>query len=652
MPEQGAPTADTPVGRIAGAVGKGAAEGFGNTPLTSTILSPAAQTKLDDIQRAGGWKGTAAQLASTIGTDIGTAGSIIARGLGAAMKGAQAGVAQTGEEAGTPQLGRDIAGMAEAFPTGDTGGGLRAGSSEIGGNLKGAREASKAAREQIPTMTIRPDAAPDAAATPSAGPGPIRNASGGGVAIDGPPGEPVTATPGVAAGWRPLGKDEPRSVGMTIATDPATGIEYVQDSSAGAQITTAHVPNLTPAQRATAERSQMLQTHLDRAGPSRIDPSVYVPGVRPTEAAVDPYGMNADGNTNALAEKTLRATSPEFASRLDAQNTENNNIRKDAFMQHAQDPNAIDTQEQVRQESFNDNQAAAIAGSSPVDPADARAVVEGIDDTLRGPAGKQDSVANELRKVRAKFFRDPSASDPEGTTEWDRLETDPAMLNGVRRHLNDRLSSVGQKDSDARLASSQLLNVRNGVDDLIATTAPGYRTLTEQFHADSIPIDQMRELQKYLSGPSKITDGQGMLQHGKVQAMLEKIVNDRAKPGVNNAKSLTDDQMDMLFRLRNDLARDNHRDYIARTKGSDTTQQLTARQRLMGVIREHGPEAIAHTVVGHVAPGIGNAVYATTVKPYIKARKEAQAAAQVKAAQTALGNKLLRSHPQWEGTPY
>lgn len=103
------------LGRIAGAVTQGAIEGFGGNPVGS-VLSDKAQEKLDQIQQQGGWKGTAAQLASTLGTDVGTAGNVIA-GLGNAAVGAyQHGVSQAGEEVGAPQLGRDLAALPEAFP--------------------------------------------------------------------------------------------------------------------------------------------------------------------------------------------------------------------------------------------------------------------------------------------------------------------------------------------------------------------------------------------------------------------------------------------------------------------------------------------------------------------------------------------------------
>lgn len=108
------PPTTTGFQRVVNQAFEGAKEGFGGNPV-GTILSDHAQAKLDEIQRQGGWKGTAAQLASTLGTDIGTAGNIL-MGIGNAGFGAyQRGVQQIGAEAGQPAMGRDIAAIPESL---------------------------------------------------------------------------------------------------------------------------------------------------------------------------------------------------------------------------------------------------------------------------------------------------------------------------------------------------------------------------------------------------------------------------------------------------------------------------------------------------------------------------------------------------------
>lgn len=102
--------------RVMGAIGRGAAEGFGSEPLTGhTILSPEAQAWMDARQREGGFGGFMAGLGSTVAGDIGNGGNLLLRGGNALFRGAQAGVMQGGAEAGDPQLGRDLAAMPEAF---------------------------------------------------------------------------------------------------------------------------------------------------------------------------------------------------------------------------------------------------------------------------------------------------------------------------------------------------------------------------------------------------------------------------------------------------------------------------------------------------------------------------------------------------------
>lgn len=111
------------IGRVLDAVGHGAKQGWGTSeivePDTADLLRkagvfPDAAKPQHDIIR--GFNEALLRPAAA-GLDMAIrAGGQFMRATGAAISGVQAGIAQAGEEAGAPQLGRDVAGMIEAFP--------------------------------------------------------------------------------------------------------------------------------------------------------------------------------------------------------------------------------------------------------------------------------------------------------------------------------------------------------------------------------------------------------------------------------------------------------------------------------------------------------------------------------------------------------
>lgn len=122
-PEFDSYIANSGIGHVLDAVGHGAKQGWGTqeivSPDTADLLRkagvfPDAAKPQHDIIR--GFNEAMLRPAAA-GLDMAIrAGGQFLRGTGAAISGLQAGIAQTGEELGAPQLGRDVAGMIEAFP--------------------------------------------------------------------------------------------------------------------------------------------------------------------------------------------------------------------------------------------------------------------------------------------------------------------------------------------------------------------------------------------------------------------------------------------------------------------------------------------------------------------------------------------------------
>ena len=89
----------------------------------------------------------------------------------------------------------------------------------------------------------------------------------------------------------------------------------------------------------------------------------------------------------------------------------------------------------------------------------------------------------------------------------------------------------------------------------------------------------------------------GVMQLNRVHSMLKSVGDQMALPGPNAAKSLTDDDVDQLFNLRQDLLRQNNR-YLQRAPGSDTN----ANNQVSDELGMNALAAGAHVMASHV-PG-------------------------------------------------
>jgi hypothetical protein len=112
----------------------------------------------------------------------------------------------------------------------------------------------------------------------------------------------------------------------------------------------------------------------------------------------------------------------------------------------------------------------------------------------------------------------------------------------------------------ARLTVSLLLRVRSAMDSTIETGAPGYRTFLDDQKSATQRINEMTVLQSFGS----MTDEAGMMQYEKVQAMVRKLVWQRACNGHGPCLSIADTRMLNLFAIRNDLWREYRADAMAR----------------------------------------------------------------------------------------
>jgi len=167
----------------------------------------------------------------------------------------------------------------------------------------------------------------------------------------------------------------------------------------------------------------------------------------------------------------------------------------------------------------------------------------------------------------------------------------------VRKHIDDLLSKEGaQTDPLAMRAKANLLALKDSLDGVISTGAPGFRTYLERYNAASRPIDEMTALQGYETG---LYNSQSRMEYNRVQRMMRDIVDSRGSPGLNPEKSISDETMQKLWALRDDLRRSSASVELARAAGSDSAQNL------MDLMKRGAARGVGGAVGGAVGGMVG-----------------------------------------------
>ena len=325
-------------------------------------------------------------------------------------------------------------------------------------------------------------------------------------------------------------------------------------AQAGGNIVNGLLEPLTDAGR-TKIVNKLFQT-VATGGPTDIDAQSQIPGVQRTLA-------QATGNPGIAAQERAMRNNPQFNNLFTAMDAGNNQARQSFLTGIVGDENDLQALKDQRDAVATPLRQQAFANASPADP---RPVVGAIDDVLKSPSGQRDVVASALGNIRDKLV----TTGPDGQTQ---LQTDPEQLYGVRQAIGDMLNPLSAgTQSDKRLASSELMGVKQSLDDAIEQAAPGYKDYLQQYSQLSRPVDEAQ----YLQG-LKLDDGnmRGQITLGDVNSAITKIEKAQAQAGVNPAKSVSDSTMQQLYALRDDLRAAGGTD-IGRGTGSDTAQKLAS----------------------------------------------------------------------------
>lgn len=321
-----------------------------------------------------------------------------------------------------------------------------------------------------------------------------------------------------------------------------------------------------------------------RGGRTAANFDEIIPGSRPTLA-------QATGNAGIAAlERAAISRSPNAFNELQQAN---NAARMDFFNGLRGNTQTLEQAIATRDETALPLLKGALANARP---ANANPVVSEIDSILASPDGKRPAVRSALDRVKQNLV------DQTGN-----LETDVAQLYGVRKSINDQLERVaGRDNSEAQQASKQLLQVKSALDDAIEGSAPNFKEYLKQYAALSKPITS----QQYLQGLELTDQTSSALTLNKVKAAINKIEKSRKGPGANEAKDLSDEQLNGLKALHADLQREaNSAKGMAR--GSNTFQNLATNQLIEamggGTVAGAVTPAAIGTGLGYLIGGPGGA---------------------------------------------
>lgn len=343
---------------------------------------------------------------------------------------------------------------------------------------------------------------------------------------------------------------------------------------AGAQVTPASAPAMTQAE-AGASQATAENYRLNSAVTGRVDPTIYVPGTKPTAAEIA-------SDANVSQAQKLNQQAPGNQSVYEAQFNANNEAVHDYFDEAAGTPTLVNRMEEARDAQMNGELSSAFANKTD---ADATPVVDTIQSILSGRNGKRAVVQSALNDVSNRLVNSSG-----------QLETDPELLYGVREHINDLLSKqAAQQTPLSARASSALMQVKNSLDSVIEPAAPGFGQAIKNYSQNSKPIDVANLLLE--KKPSLTNGATRQFSFPKFDRFMKDTVSDRQAQGANAAKSIPDDVMDRLWNIHSHLARLQNLS-LGNAKGSDTSM-LTRAASL-------GAQGIAHTIAAHTAPLIGN----------------------------------------------
>jgi hypothetical protein len=459
---------------------------------------------------------------------------------------------------------------------------------------------------ELHAAIARADAAP---ALPSSGPPPADAA---------PAGAPQ---PSGAAAPAPSGAAPPSGGGPV----PGGGAPR----AVGADVTPPRLAQITPAEetayRNTAEGTKLLENQT----PGVPDTSQYVPGVTPNQAELEQ-------TVNAAREiKILGIGNTEASQKAKVAANVNNEARTEYWNDTVGSPVDKHLEEQARERDINAAKPQVFSADNVTGPFDPTPVVQRIDDIMSQPANLENSQLKAvLPAIRARLV------DANGNA----LITDPQQAWGLRQDI-DRMTSarMTQADPNPHYVAHELNTVADAIDGKIGDVAPGYQDMLDQYAAHSRKLDEMQVLQD--AAPGLFRGPNMQMGFNDFQRFMKGVVDARSSPStdLNPYKSITDDTMQRLWNLRDDLRRSAGALDLARAPGSDTAPNIIDALKQYAKL---GGQGVAENAISYLFP-IGGPMITRGLRAVLQPMTEGRATAR----QTARMQQMLYPQNQLTAPP-
>lgn len=428
--------------------------------------------------------------------------------------------------------------------------------------------------------------------------------------------------------WNTLGDVAVRSAGGAVTGGATAGLIDPESAGTGALIGGALPPVFKGAELAgktvgamvrpfyqggqnniVADTLRQFSANPQNARSQLQQAGEVIPGSMPTTA------MAAGDDGLAALSRAMQNADPRFASELAARQTAQNQARTAAMEDIAGNTGKIDLAKQLRNDVTGPMREAVLSSAGKV-PADN--ILSSIDRLISKPdnAGKlAQQGLNEFRGRIAQFSQDGAI--------------DARSLYAIRRDINDVLGGKLQGEAgNLRHASGQLIGVKSIIDEAIDLASrrvptpgtsvmnhggnisrnafpspassgpqPSWSEYLKTYTEKSIPINQMEKLDEVLKrAQTGSVDSQGaaILSAAKLNNLLK---ND----GIDLAKMLAPEQMDILRRLSADLNASQLASNSGRAVGSNTLQNIAQNNLLAQALgKTMGGSSVAQTTLGRL----------------------------------------------------
>lgn len=325
--------------------------------------------------------------------------------------------------------------------------------------------------------------------------------------------------------------------------------------------------------------------YLDKVatgGPTALNASEIVPGSAPTlSQATQNAGI-------ARTEKALQQLNPN--SPLLARAQEQQSARQAWFDKAAGTQGDVDKAVAAREVAAKAYRTQLFQNGT--NPVDLQPVADKITSVLGSPGGNRPDVIRAMSDVSATM------------TRGGKLLTDPEdAYKSVRDEINNLINSKDLNKTYGKQAASQLLSVRDALDDQIDAARPGFKNYLQDYTKLSLPVTSMQ----YLQGLN-LTDKNGNFMLSRVQKAVSDLDDQISASGIKAGKATSVAQREALLSIRDDLLRKSQAESLAAARGSDSVQNALDQGRL-GWAHKLTPTGVGATVgagagwlLGHGSP--------------------------------------------------